>query len=384
MDSPFIYDRYVTGKNFIGRRNDCQILSNLLSQGEHVTLYAPPKSGKTSLIQQTLVNMRIAGVQFLVGNFSVLNIRTVEDFLKRMGSTVIRMVASTPEEYADIVRNYLEGSHFVFDPRAFSEKDELLSLNWDMEPSDIDAVLSLPFKIASTTGKRMILIIDEFQDLGMCDNPDMILRRMDAVMKDAKEKGLNKLSLVLCGSSVNAMKEIFEKGFLFYRYVEKLSLSTVPEGEITDHIVKGFLASGKVSGKDLFLGACSLLKNNLWYLNHFAAICDSMTKGYIMEPVLVDALNCLIAIHEPRFRYLMDSLTTHQVSLLRATVEGVTRFSAADVIRRYNLNSSANVKRVKDALMKKEILSFDETDTPSFMDPLFEYWVRKYYFEIND
>ena len=80
----------------------------------------------------------------------------------------------------------------------------------------------------------------------------------------------------------------------------------------------------------------------------------------------------------------MADLTTHQVSFLRAVVDGVTRFSAAGVIRKYGLNSSANVKRVKDALMKKEVLVFDENDNPQIIDPLFEYWIRKYFFELKD
>ena len=64
MDSPFIYYRYVTGKNFFGRREDCKILGNLLAQGEHVVLCEPPKAGKTSVIQQTLLNLRVTGRQF--------------------------------------------------------------------------------------------------------------------------------------------------------------------------------------------------------------------------------------------------------------------------------------------------------------------------------
>jgi hypothetical protein len=103
MDTPFPYDKFVTGKNFIGRKSDCTILSNLLSQGEHVAIYEPPKTGKTSLIQQALFSMRFMNRTFTVGQFSVLNIRTVDDFLLRYGSTVIRMVASTPTEYARTV-----------------------------------------------------------------------------------------------------------------------------------------------------------------------------------------------------------------------------------------------------------------------------------------
>ena len=80
----------------------------------------------------------------------------------------------------------------------------------------------------------------------------------------------------------------------------------------------------------------------------------------------------------------MDSLTTHQVSLLKAVVDGYTKFSTAEVVSKYGLNSSANVKRVKDALVRKEVLCFDENEQPEILDPLFEYWVRKYYFEKND
>ena len=102
-----------------------------------------------------------------------------------------------------------------------------------------------------------------------------------------------------------------------------------------------------------------------------------------MEPTLNDALSCLIAVHEGRFVATMNDLTTFQVSLLRAVVEGHTKFSTAEVIGRYGLNSSANVRRLKDALCKKEIVAFDEDDNPVLLDPLFEYWVRKYYFNMN-
>ena len=66
MDTPFVYDNYVTGKNFVGRKMECTILANLLESGSQVSLYEPPKSGKMSVIQQTLFNMRAAGKQFSV------------------------------------------------------------------------------------------------------------------------------------------------------------------------------------------------------------------------------------------------------------------------------------------------------------------------------
>ena len=129
MDTPFPYDKFVTGKNFIGRKAECTVLSNLIAQHAHVAIYEPPKAGKTSLIQQAMYAMRYTQRAFTVGQFSVLNIRTVDEFLARYGSTVIRMVASAPTEYARIVADYLGGTHFVFDPEAFADSDEILSRN---------------------------------------------------------------------------------------------------------------------------------------------------------------------------------------------------------------------------------------------------------------
>lgn len=380
MDTPFPYAQYVTGKQFIGRKSDVTLLGNLLSQGEHVTIYEPPKTGITSLVQQTLFNMRLSGKSFTVGQLSALNIRTPEAFLLRLGSTLMRMVASVPEEYMKMTQQYLGGTHFVFDPRTYAETGQVLSLGWDLDAEDILAMLRMPFRLSADRNDRFILIIDEFQCLSLLENPDVLLRPLDSVLRDQRDHRL--FSFIFCGSGVNAMKGIFEGSLLFHRVVERVCISPAEEREISEHVQRGFLAGGKVVNQDLILGACRLFRGNLWYINHFCAICDAMSRGYIMEPVFVEALENLVSMHEPHFKEIVNNLTTHQVSLLRATVDGVTRFSSADVIRRYGLNSSANVKRVKDALMKKEVLVFDENDTPSLMDPLFEYWVKKYYFEI--
>ena len=39
---------------------------------------------------------------------------------------------------------------------------------------------------------------------------------------------------------------------------------------------------------------------------------------------------------------------------------------------------------VKDALKKKEVITFNEKDEPVVLDPLFEYWISRYYFEIAE
>lgn len=383
MESPFIYNKYVTGKNFIGRKGDITILGNLMNAGENVSIYEPPRSGKTSAIQQAFFNMRIQGKRFAIAEVNLTATRSIGQLLLQLGDACIRAFASTPGEFADIAGRLLEGTHLVFDQLSYAETDAILSLNWDVDDEDIRAVFRLPYRLAAEHGTQLFVIIDEFQNVALTENGDKVCKILEAVMKEMRETGSTQASFLLCGSQVNAMKEIFEHRRFFYRQVEHFPLGPVEDKEIIEHIVKGFLASGKVIDRDLLLGVCRLFGGHLWYINHFISICDSLSKGYIMEPVLLESLSMILAVHEPRFAAMMFDLTTYQVSLLRAVVDGHTKFSTSEVISKYGLNSSANVRRLKDALCKKEILTFDADDNPHILDPLFEYWVKKYYFNIK-
>lgn len=379
MDKPFVYDNYVTGRSFVGRKTDCNILGNLLEAGEHVVMYDSPKSGKMSVIQQTLFNLRSKGKQFIVIHVNMFNVRTIRDFLIKYGTAVIRPLFSTAEEYSEVISTYLEGTHFAFDPERFAVAEEVVSLTGGPDADDIEKMFRLPFRLAADKGVTFYVIMEEFQNLMNDDDYERALKIMEKVLA---EKAGN-VSVIFTGSRVNAMKSIFAERKFFYRQVEYLPLQKVDDAEIAEYIVRGFMISGKVVERELIMGACELFRGQMWYLNHFISICDNLTKGYINEGILLQALKSLISIHEPRFMSIVNDLTDHQLSLVRATLDGVKRFSASDVIEKYSLNSSANVRRVKDALKKKEVLTFDEKDEPVILDPLLEYWLNKYYFEIQ-
>ena len=379
MASAFIYDKYVTGKNFIGRKMDCTILANLMEAGENVYIYGPPESGKMSLVQQSLFNMRMMGRQFTVGQLDLFNVRRTDDFLLRFGAAVIRSCASAPEEYADMVARYLSGTHFVFDPMRFSTCGEIVSLNWTMDRNDMVTMLTLPQRISQDRNQPYYMVLSEFQNLMMADDFEVLFKVMEEVM--ASKPREIRSCLVMMGSQVNAMKLIFEEKRFFWRLVNHVQLQDVEDKDIIEHVVKGFASGGEVIARELILGACKFFRSDMWRINHFFSICDSMSKGYINETILMEALRAMISIHEPHFKAVVNDLTDHQLSLLKAALDGVTRFSASDVIERYSLNSSANVRRVKDALRKKEVLPFNEKEEPVLLDPLFEYWMNKYYCE---
>lgn len=383
MDTPFVYNDYVTGKYFVGRTMECTIMANLLKAGEHVSVYEPPKTGKMSVIRQALYNMRNAGVQFMVSFVDMLNVRTLEDFLIKYGTAVLKSSASTPEEVSDIVRTHLADTHFVFDHVRFMTYEEYVSLNWNPDANDIEKMLMLPQRIAEQKKIPYIVVLKEFQNLMNADEHETVFKIMEQQMGARDRSAPYPMTYVLSGSMVNAMKLILEEKRWFYRQVNRVALQPVDAKEIIEHVVKGFLnGMGKSFDRNLAMGACELFKSNLWYMNHLAAICDALSKGFVTEAMMTDALNSMISIHEPKFIAIVNDLTDHQLSLLKAVLDGVVKFSASDVIEKYRLNSSANVRRVKDALKKKEVLTFNEKDEPVILDPLFEYWISNFYFNI--
>ena len=383
MDTYFVYDNHVTGRNFVGRKTECTVLSNLLEAGENVCLYEVPKGGKTSVVQQSLYNMRASGKPFVVAYVDVFNVRTKREFLKKLGGAVIRAAYATPSDYASAIARHLPGTHFVFDAAQFASKEDIVCMNWDADDNDIYMMASLPYRISEEMGRPMYVVFKEFQNVMQAHDFEDIFKAMERVFAERDRTARNKAAYVFCGSMVNAMKYIFAEKKYFYRQVNHLPLSPIDDKDAIEHVVRGFRLNGKVIERDLALGACKLFRCEMWYMNQFFSICDSMSKGFINEAILVDALNALIAVHEPRFKVLVNDLTDHQLSLLRAVLDGVVKFSASDVIEKYHLNSSANVRRVKDALKKKEVLTFNEKDEPVILDPLFEYWVSTFYFKIK-
>lgn len=382
METPFVYDKYITGKYFLGRKKECSVMANLLAAREHVALYEPPKTGKMSLIRQTLINMRSMGVQFVAPFVDMLSVRTLTDFLIAFGTSVLKASASTPEEYSRIVKTHLADTHFVFDHMRYSMDEELVSLNWTPDLNDVEKMMRLPVEMAKEKSVPYIVILNEFHNILNAPEGEKVMKILEAQFALREEPYT--ATFVMSGGMVNAMKYIFEEKRFFYRQANHIALTKVDEREIVEHVVKGFLnMTGKSFDRNLAMGACQLFQSNLWYVNHLAAICDALSKGFVTEAMMTEALNSMISIHEPRFISIVNDLTDHQLSLLRAVLDGVVKFSASDVIEKYHLNSSANVRRVKDALKKKEVLTFNEKDEPVILDPLFEYWVSTFYFKIK-
>ena len=254
MDIPFVYSKYVTGKGNIGRKTEARAIANLLGQGENIVIYEAPKTGKTSLVQQAFFNMKSSGADFVSAGVSLLNVRTLRDLATRLGSEVLHAAYGSPQDYSPIVEALLPDTHFVFDPQRYADCGEILSLNWELDQGDLKAALSLPYRAARKCGRKIYVLLDEFQNIMLTEDGDRACRLMEEVFRELDAEDKAAASYIFSGSKVNAMHEIFGTKKYFFRQAERVKIGEIDTREIIDHVIRGLLASGKVIDRDLLLG----------------------------------------------------------------------------------------------------------------------------------
>ena len=368
MESNFIYDRPVSGRSHLGRKAEAEALAGLLSSGGSAAIYEPSKSGKTSLVRQAIFDMKVSGIAVSAVEVSLLSTRSLSEMAAVMQAA---MRKAFPDFFAGAAGGFVAGPAGGSGASVSAEEA-------------VREAFSLPFIVAQARGHRIVVVLDEFQNACLAgDGHTDGAKLVSDTIKKATPEQRALCSWVFCGSQVNAMKNIFEYGRAFTHLCSRLRLSPLGVDELTEHIVKGLLSGGKIIDKARVRSICLELGCSAWYLNHFAAICDSLTRGYVLEPVVEQALDTLLAVHEPRFVAAVSDLTDFQVQFLRAVLDGCERFSSAEAIARYGFNSSANVRRIKDALCKKEILTFEAGDKAVILDPLFEFWLKNRFFLEN-
>jgi AAA+ ATPase superfamily predicted ATPase len=374
METQFIYNKFVTGQFFISRERELELFAKMVKQREHVLIYEPPKSGKQSLVQQAFTNLKKEGHHFTVIEINLFNVRTKRHLLHKICNSVLDRIGNTNEEKEKIKAEFCPGINKHLGNMNFQAEPET-----DIRPIPdkiIRQVLDLPQKISEKLNIQLIIYLQEFQELLLQDNYHSTLKTI--------EDSWNSQTLptyIITGSLVNAMKEIFEKHKFFYNFAHRIKLDPLDLRSLSKYIISNFHRTGRVVSKELSAQMYNLTQGHPWYSQQLGDISYGLTRGFLSQQVLDQSFQSLLELHSYRYQLITSRLSRFQINFLKAVMDGVTQFSAAEVINYYGFNSSANVKRLKDAVQRKEILT-KENGTWVFLDPLFETWLKTVYFQM--
>ncbi len=362
--NPFVYSRPVAPEDVLDREAEIAHLLSLAGGGHYVRLFAPRRFGKTSLLRKTLAEAERGGemVPVLVDLYGVLSFADVTIRIERAYAQLRGTVRRTIES---ILRT--TGLGLSLGAPGISVKLQL-EPRTDPLPA-LHALLDLPERVAERSGSRVVVALDEFQDITKVQDFDKLLR------SHIQHQG-ESASYVFCGSEPGMMRELFDvKGRPLYGQAEPLRLGRLADADVALYIGERFSRTKRSADRvlDALLATARghpqramLLAHRLW---------DEIPPGKAGdEEEWQAALARTRSQVAAEFDALWRGLETNEQRALRALALFPEAPYGARALGAVDLKKSGAHYAVRSLLAKGELE--EENGRTVFVDPLFELWLR--------
>jgi hypothetical protein len=211
----FPTDRPLSADLLIGRTEDVREIAATLAGGGHLVISGPRRTGKTSVCDAALRRLEEEGLYVVeIDLFRVASAAELAEVL------VARTIANRSALWR-IVHQAREAGRLVADAAGVSavikSKIELgeeieIAFTPNLARRDpdryLDYALALPGRIADADGRRIVLFLDEFQEIAgqraPYGDPDALTKRMRATFQRSSQ-----VSLLFAGSIEHLMRDLF-------------------------------------------------------------------------------------------------------------------------------------------------------------------------------
>jgi len=368
--TPFVFGRVADKENFIDRDAEREHLSTNFRSGVNTILLSPRRWGKTSLIQRVCEDLAPdKGIRTC--QIDLFNCRSEADFYAHLATGVLRATTSRIEEWAEAVGTFM--THLR--PKVSISPDPTqtitLDMDWRAAERDPDDVLDLAEHIAESRKKRLVVCIDEFQAIAGFTDAVVVQQKLRSHWQRHQH-----VTYCLYGSKRHMLLDLFSDPDLpFYRFGDIMLLGKIDNAVWGDFIVRRFADTGKAISADRARAIAAAVDNHSYYVQQLAQQVWFRTEGVCTDDAIAAALDGLVNQLSLLFTGLADSLSARQLGYLRALNDGVSSLSAQATLRAYDLGTSANVTRLKAALLGREIIDVED-GAVRILDPLFARWLR--------
>lgn len=370
--SPFIFGKLASGTTFINRKADIKKLSSNFISGINTILVSPRRWGKSSLVEKVSEDLS-HGKEYRFCIIDMFNTRKEDAFYQLFSKQLIKSTSGQWEEWIKTAKSMLS----KISPKISVSTDNVTDVDIQLEYkhnklSEIE-LLDLPEKIARSKKIRLIVCIDEFQNIENFDDPIGFQQKIRAQWQKHR-------NVVYClyGSKRHMLMQLFEKRSMpLYRFGEVIYLEKISRDHWLDYIIKSFQSGKKKINGEIAGMIADSVKCHPYYVQQFAHIVWNNTARTVTQEIFNRSLDDLISNNIILFEREFQFLSNGQVNFLQALKDGVSSgFTSNAVVRKYNLGSSSNVIRVISALEDKEIID-RFTNKIEFVDPVFELWLKR-------
>lgn len=372
MNSPFEFGEIVNDAHFVNRESEKLRLKRNLLGGVNTLLISPRRWGKSSLVKQVSIEIKESNVRFCF--IDLFHIKDEKEFYQALAKEVIKSTSTKLDDWIAAVKKFFKHIKPSISLGTDPLNDFTLSFEASEHQENYREILELANLIAIEKKLRLVVCIDEFQNLSRFNDPLLFQQRLRATWQTHKH-----VSYCLYGSKKHMMIELFEnKSMPFYKFGDVMFLKKIETNHWVKYIQKQFIATQKSITKTQAKWIVETVKNHSYYVQQLSLLVWYQTEKKTKQTDLAKAENDLLNQNSILFQREIERLSNPQIGYLEALCNGVESFHSVAIINEYKLGSSSNVSRIKEALEKKEVID-TYAERPIFIDPLFELWFSKKY-----
>ncbi len=371
MGKAFVYGMSVGGDNFTDRIEETKRIKLDFENGINVILISPRRMGKTSLIKKVISEMDSPEIKVVY--MDIYDCRSEYDFYNRFAETMMKSTGNQLEQVMENIKRFLVrvSPKLSFSPEPNSEFSVSLGItSKDYSPEEI---LDLPERIAKEQGIKIVVCIDEFQQIGEFADSLTVQKRLRGVWQHHQH-----VSYCFFGSKKHLMENIFQSRRMpFYQFGEMLHLKCIPTEYWVPFICSRFEKYGKKISEEYAARICHTVKNYSSYVQQLAWNVMAETKIEVNEESFTEGFNALLEQNSSLFIQQTEGLTTYQLNFIRLLCNGIhSGFNTQSVVELYSLGSKSNVDRIKKCLIDRELITI-EKEGVFLADCVFELWFKR-------
>lgn len=375
METPFVFGKIATDKNFTDREQETAILVEHFKSLINTIIISPRRWGKSSLVNKASKLAMEQDNKLIICHIDLFNVRDEEHFYSLLAQKVISATSSKWDETVDLIRRFFSR----LSPKITIGTDPMNEVSVDFEMKDVvnnpDEVLDLAEKIAKMKGLKIVVCIDEFQNISEFSDPDYFQKKLRSHWQQHQN-----VSYCLYGSKRHMMLEVFtDSSKPFYKFGNLMFLNKIE----TPYLVSFFKERFADTKKKITEEACNLIveftDNHPYYAQQLAQLSWLRTIDICTEDIVREAHTSLVEQLSLLFATITENLTTQQLHYLKALLAGEKSISSTETMHRYKISSPTSIARSKASLIKNDILD-NKAGEISFQDPIYAYWLKTVFF----
>lgn len=371
-EQSFVFGVSVSDYNFIGRKSEIRQLKMNFEEGINTILISPRRWGKTSLVKK--VCEEVDREKVIPIYVDIFKCKTEYEFYNALAEAVLKQTASKAELWMDNARDFIARLSpkvsFSLEPTS----EFALSLGITPKTHTPEEVLDLAENIARKKQKRIVVCIDEFQQIGELADTVSIQKRLRSVWQHQRFT-----SYCLFGSKKHTMMNVFQKRNMpLYQFGDFKFLEKIPTETWVEYIVQHFKDRQRNISPGLATEICKVVDNYSSYVQQLSWLIFSLIdEGQVVtEEHLRQGVKDLLNSQEQLFMQQIEPLTAYQMNFLRCIISGHhDDFGEMTVREEFQLGSVSNIVRLKSALVDKDLVEMVGRRF-YITDPVFALWFK--------